>query len=110
MDKVEAARILLGKITVRQVIGSGEDVIAAVGLNPWCINEGLAAGDESADAGRLLSGLSDRLLAAERLAEAAEHAEQVLTSRLSVMHMEPGEGSALLNLRSALSAWKEASK
>ncbi len=59
---------------------------------------------------RLPDDIYARLLAAERLAEAAEHAEQVLTGRLSVMHMEPGEGGALLNLRSALSAWKEASK
>ncbi len=108
MDKVEAARILLGKITVRQVIGSGEDVIAAVGLNTWCINEGLAAGDESADAGRLLSGLSDRLLAAERLAEAVE---KFLTNIDRAAQVEGDwDRLTLPPVRAALTAWKEASK
>lgn len=33
--------------TVRDVIESDEATIRAVGLNPWCINEGLATGEES---------------------------------------------------------------
>ncbi len=40
-----AAR-LISLLTVRQVISAGDDAITAAGLNPWCINEGLAAGEE----------------------------------------------------------------
>ena len=39
---------LLELLTVRQVIEAGEPYITAAGLNPWCINEGLATGDERA--------------------------------------------------------------
>lgn len=33
-------------VTVRQAIEAGDDAIAAAGLNPWCMSEGLATGDE----------------------------------------------------------------
>jgi hypothetical protein len=35
--------------TVRQIIEGGDEAIGAAGLNPWCINEGLATGDEPHD-------------------------------------------------------------
>ena len=44
--KLDRARPLVALLTVRQVIQGGDDVIAASGLNPWCINEGRATGDE----------------------------------------------------------------
>lgn len=33
--------------TVRRIIESGDRAIDLAGLNPWCMNEGLASGDES---------------------------------------------------------------
>ena len=44
--ELEKAAILLRLLTVRQVIEAGDDAIKAAGLNPWCMNEGLATGDE----------------------------------------------------------------
>lgn len=44
--KLDRARPLVALLTVRQVIQGGDDAIAASGLNPWCINEGRATGDE----------------------------------------------------------------
>lgn len=32
--------------TIREVMDAGNDAIEAAGLNPWCMNEGLASGDE----------------------------------------------------------------
>jgi hypothetical protein len=32
--------------TVRQIIEAGDRAIDAAGLNPWCMNEGLAEGNE----------------------------------------------------------------
>lgn len=40
------AAVLVPLLTVRQVIHAGDAAIDAAGLNPWCINEGLATGDE----------------------------------------------------------------
>lgn len=45
-DAMESMLPLIRLLTVRQVIQAGDDVINAVGLNPWCISEGLATGDE----------------------------------------------------------------
>jgi hypothetical protein len=48
-DLVEALKRvlpLLRLLTVRQVIEAGDEAITAAGLNPWCINEGLAEGSE----------------------------------------------------------------
>lgn len=42
---------LLKTLTVRQVIEAGSWAIDAAGLDPWCINEGKATGDEQAIAG-----------------------------------------------------------
>jgi len=39
---------LLRMITVRQVIEAGSETIDAAGINPWCLNEGLADGSEQA--------------------------------------------------------------
>lgn len=36
----------LGHITVGMVFDAGIETVNAVGLNPWCMREGLAAGDE----------------------------------------------------------------
>lgn len=46
---VARCRPLLALLTVRQVIEGGDDAIQASGLNPWCINEGRATGDERID-------------------------------------------------------------
>lgn len=43
---LQRAEKLVPLLTVRQVISAGDDAIEAAGLNPWCINEGLATGDE----------------------------------------------------------------
>ena len=37
---------LLSRLTVRDIIEAGDEAIEAAGLNPWCINEGLAMGHE----------------------------------------------------------------
>lgn len=46
LEALKVAVKLLGLVTVRQVIEAGNDAIEAVGLNPWCMNEGRATGDE----------------------------------------------------------------
>ena len=46
-EALERARVLVSLLTVRQVIAAGDDACDAAGLNPWCINEGLATGDEN---------------------------------------------------------------
>jgi hypothetical protein len=38
----------LRSITIKQVLDAGTDAIIAAGINPWCIKEGLATGDERA--------------------------------------------------------------
>lgn len=43
---LERAERLVRLLTVRQVIDAGDDAIEAAGLNPWCIAEGRADGDE----------------------------------------------------------------
>ena len=37
---------LVHLLTVRQVVSEGGKALEASGLNPWCLNEGLATGDE----------------------------------------------------------------
>lgn len=44
--KLDRVRPLVALLTVRQVIQGGDAAIQASGLNPWCINEGRATGDE----------------------------------------------------------------
>lgn len=43
---LDRAGILVRLVTVRQVIDAGDRAINAAGLNPWCMNEGLADGGE----------------------------------------------------------------
>jgi predicted translin family RNA/ssDNA-binding protein len=45
-EEVKRLRKLASLLTVRQVIQAGDEYIEAAGLNPWCMNEGLATGDE----------------------------------------------------------------
>ena len=47
IEAAERADKLLHLLTVRQVIEAGYDAIDASGLNPYCMNEGLAEGHES---------------------------------------------------------------
>lgn len=46
VEALQRAQTLIGLLTVRQVIDAGDEAIDAAGLNPWCLNEGLATGDE----------------------------------------------------------------
>lgn len=46
LRELKNARELVRLVTVRQVISAGDAAIEAAGLNPWCINEGLASGEE----------------------------------------------------------------
>lgn len=43
---LERAQTLLSLLTVKQVVEGGDETIQAAGLDPYCINEGLAQGDE----------------------------------------------------------------
>jgi hypothetical protein len=52
------AKTLLQALTLAAVIGTNGRVIEAAGLNPWCINEGLATGQESVDVSWLDAVLS----------------------------------------------------
>ena len=47
----DIARTLWGAVTIRDIMEQGDRAIQASGLNLWCINEGLATGDESAPTG-----------------------------------------------------------
>lgn len=46
---LERCRVLKHSITIREVLQRGDDAIEAAGLDPWCINEGLADGSETLD-------------------------------------------------------------
>jgi hypothetical protein len=46
IEAAERAKLLLRGLTVSEVMGRGTDAINAVGLNPWCVNEGRASGQE----------------------------------------------------------------
>jgi hypothetical protein len=46
-EALERTTKLASLLTVRQVINAGDEYIDAAGLNPWCMNEGLAPGEES---------------------------------------------------------------
>ncbi len=62
LEKVREALVqantLLPLLTVRQVIEGGDAAIDASGLNPYCMNEGLATGDEHIDAWRIPAALA----------------------------------------------------
>ncbi len=46
---LERTETLASLCTVEQVINAGDEYIDAAGLNPWCLNEGLAEGHETVD-------------------------------------------------------------
>lgn len=49
-ELVRAAKrlqVLAELVTIKQVMDSGHPAIEAAGLNPWCVNEGLATGNET---------------------------------------------------------------
>jgi hypothetical protein len=48
LERIRALLPLLRKITIRQVLDSGDEVISAAGISPWCVNEGRAEGHEPA--------------------------------------------------------------
>jgi hypothetical protein len=48
LERIRALLPLLRKITISQVLDSGDEVISAAGLNPWCVKEGRATSDERA--------------------------------------------------------------
>lgn len=50
---------LLQLLTVRQVIEGGSSMIEAAGLDPWCMNEGKAQGDEPAISGWQVAALRE---------------------------------------------------
>lgn len=53
LAELKRARTLVSLLTVRQVIEAGDDAISAAGLNPWCLNEGLAEGHEQIGCSRI---------------------------------------------------------
>jgi hypothetical protein len=46
VDELDNARVLVGLLTVRQVIAAGDEAINAAGISPYCMNDGRATGDE----------------------------------------------------------------
>jgi hypothetical protein len=46
IETLKRAQKLVPLLTVRQVINAGDHAIEASGLNPYCLNEGQAIGDE----------------------------------------------------------------
>lgn len=50
---LEALIPLVECLTIRDIVQAGDDAIEAVGLHPYCINEGLATGDEPAPTWKL---------------------------------------------------------
>lgn len=46
LERLEKVLPLFGALTVRDVLNAGDAAIDAAGLNPWCVNEGRATGDE----------------------------------------------------------------
>jgi hypothetical protein len=45
--EIDKLKTLARLVTVNQVFAAGNDAINASGLNPWCINEGRATGEET---------------------------------------------------------------
>ena len=46
IEAAERAKLLLRGLTVSEVMDRGMEAINAAGLNPYCINEGRASGQE----------------------------------------------------------------
>ena len=55
---LQRADVLVRLLTVRQVIEAGDEAIEAAGLNPWCVNEGLADGSERISLWRIDAALA----------------------------------------------------
>lgn len=49
VDELKRAKTLLHALTIRGIFEAGDEAIEASGINPWCINEGLAEGNERFD-------------------------------------------------------------
>ena len=47
-ETIERILPMLELVTIRQAIEAGYEVVDACGINPWCIREGRAEGDEPA--------------------------------------------------------------
>lgn len=65
---LERAGTLVRLLTIRDVIDCGSTAIEAAGINPWCLNEGLAQGDEN-----ISTWWIDAALSREYRAERCEH-------------------------------------
>lgn len=61
-NNIELIEVIGSEITVRQILDSNK-LIELTGINPWCINEGLADGDDiyeiDADGKTLLTELNE---------------------------------------------------
>ncbi len=62
LDALRCARVLVRPMTVRDALRS-DSAVEAAGLNPWCVNEGRATGEEPLD----LSWLDHAIEACESL-------------------------------------------
>lgn len=58
VEAAEQVLPLLRLLTVRQVIDGGDEAIAAASLNPRCMNEGIATGDERISPWRLEAAIA----------------------------------------------------
>lgn len=96
LDALRRARVLVRPLTVRDALRS-DRAIEAAGLNPWCVNEGRATGDERLDLFWLghaiegcetLAGDPDAADAATILEDAAQAADRVATL---VAHVTVGQ-------------------
>ena len=71
---------LLSQITVRQAINAGDQVIDACGLNPWCMNEGLATGGEPALSSWQIESIEADLSTLAAMQERIERLEEGLNA------------------------------
>lgn len=44
--EMRRARLLCSLVTIRQIVDGGDYYIQAAKINPWCMNEGTATGNE----------------------------------------------------------------
>lgn len=58
VEALERADKLVRLLTVRQVVMAGDEACEAAGLNPWCMNEGAASGDEGIGAWFITAALA----------------------------------------------------
>lgn len=52
-EQLEDARKLIALVTVGQVVKTDAETIEAAGLNPWCVNEGLAEPEDTISTWRI---------------------------------------------------------